>query len=102
MYTRLWNLGFSGGVNVKIVVFCEVKPCNPVDIRRRFGGMYCFHIQGRKYVKQAGATNQLTRNLFICALFNFDINTSDNIEFNGGIMQSNNFKIVKGSGRGLI
>jgi hypothetical protein len=68
-------------VNIKITVFWEVKPCNPVDFHRRFGGTYYLHIQGWRCAKQAGGTNKLTKNLFIWCLFNVDSSISDNINF---------------------
>jgi hypothetical protein len=34
-------------VTMKITVFGEVIPCSPINIYIYFGGMYCFHLQGR-------------------------------------------------------
>lgn len=32
---------------MKITVFSDVKPCNPVDVCQCFGGIGCLHLQDR-------------------------------------------------------
>jgi hypothetical protein len=36
---------------MKIAIFWDIAPCIPY-INRRFGGMYRFHLQGRKSTEQ--------------------------------------------------
>jgi hypothetical protein len=31
---------------IKMAVFCVVAPCSPIEVYRRFGGVYCLHDQG--------------------------------------------------------
>jgi hypothetical protein len=33
-------------------VFCVATPCSPVEVHRRFGGMYHLHLQGRRVTQQ--------------------------------------------------
>jgi hypothetical protein len=30
----------------KHTIFCDVTPCSPVEVHRRFRGTYCIHLQG--------------------------------------------------------
>lgn len=34
-------------VYVKATIFCDVTPCIPVQVHRRFGDNYCLHLHGR-------------------------------------------------------
>jgi hypothetical protein len=33
--------------NLKRTLFWDVTRCSPAEVRRRFGGIYCLHLQGR-------------------------------------------------------
>jgi hypothetical protein len=33
---------------VKTSIFWDATPCSPLKFNRRFGGIYCLHLQGRR------------------------------------------------------
>jgi hypothetical protein len=33
-------------VIMKSIIFCDVRPCSPVKVNRRFGWIYLLHLQG--------------------------------------------------------
>jgi hypothetical protein len=35
-------------VAMKSYVFCDIAPCSPLKVNRRFGGTFRFHLQGRR------------------------------------------------------
>jgi hypothetical protein len=35
-------------VVMKSIIFCDITPCSPLKVNRRFGGTYRLHLQGRK------------------------------------------------------
>jgi hypothetical protein len=39
-------------MTMKSTAFCNIMPCSPLEVHRRFGGTYCLHIQGQR-VSQA-------------------------------------------------
>jgi hypothetical protein len=44
-----WNfVGFEvfTAVVMKSVIFCDMKPCSPLSVNRRFGGTYRLHLHG--------------------------------------------------------
>jgi hypothetical protein len=34
--------------SLKNTIFCDITPCSPLSVNRRFGGTYRLHLQGRK------------------------------------------------------
>jgi hypothetical protein len=42
-------------VVMKSTIFWDITPCSPLEVNRRFGGTYRFHLQGRRI---SGARNQ--------------------------------------------
>jgi hypothetical protein len=51
------NLDILYGITLTTVrrstVFCNVAPCSPVEVHRRFGGNYCLHLQGGEASERA-------------------------------------------------
>jgi hypothetical protein len=33
---------------MKSSIFWDITPCSPLKVNRRFGGIYCLHLQGLK------------------------------------------------------
>jgi hypothetical protein len=33
---------------MKSTIFCDLTPCSPVKVHRRFGGTYCLHLHSRR------------------------------------------------------
>jgi hypothetical protein len=44
----IYNAGFEvlRAVVMKSTVFCDITPCSPLKVNRRFGGTYLLHLRG--------------------------------------------------------
>jgi hypothetical protein len=64
------HVGFEvlAAVGMKNSAFWDITPCTPLKVNRRFGGICCLHLQGRR-ISQASSTCYLYRDGYVIGLF---------------------------------
>jgi hypothetical protein len=50
-----------------IIIFWDVTLCNPIEVRRSFGGTYCLHLQSRR-VSQTSNQQETGKQLLVTSL----------------------------------
>jgi hypothetical protein len=66
-------------LTVDSTVFTDVVPCNLLEVYRRFGEMYCFHLQDRKIKQESISQSSACCLLHGDFLFGFPFDPEDGI-----------------------